>query len=109
MLSALGPLCLHSASVALRKTLNMSLEWMYSEVGRILLSSLTSRIKATNDTKDRVAILVTALLPHLYGQDSKAAIGVRGNCEISATITGLNEAGVVVPIIFPFTSPICML
>ena len=39
-----------------------------------LVSSLTSRIKATNDTKDRVAILVTALLPHLSGQDSFADV-----------------------------------
>ena len=95
MLSALGPRCLTLSTGCYEKdpehVLGMD---VFRSWQNPLVNSLTSRIKATSDTKDRVAILVTALLPHLSGQDSKATIDLRGNCEISATITGLKEAGV---------------
>ena len=41
--------------------------------------------------------LVTVFLPQFSGQDSKTIIDVRGNCEISATIRGLKDAGVGFP------------
>ena len=66
------------------------------------VSSLTSRVKTINDRKHNVEAPVI-VLRQLSGQDSKATMGT---AEINAAIRGLEDAGVPVPIIYPFDSPI---